>query len=424
MHANMNAKIGHLRPSFSGWMRLAGLSLVEMMVALTVGLILLAGLMQVWSSSRTTYRLAEAQARIQENGRFATRMVSSELRQTRSPACQSIALAEKLDAINVIACSLLNPDAGQSCSGPSAVSSDGAMGYSGSQSGAGGWLGALPGNAAYGAEKAVKDRWLRGDIIASWGVVGEGVYVDAPGGIGEARTGTIDVTHLPSDLNPGSLALITDCRAADIFQISDMDAGEGAVGQPAKLHIDGGMNATDQLSYAYNWRGADHIAASPRNRARIYPFTYKAMFICCMDRDTGDIQSGAANVAHCNTDPVRYRPSLCRWSTAAGGSTSQLVADVADMRVTYDGTSGNQRLRAMTDNPDAAWVETQGLWDSVDSLRVELLTTWDEEVLSEVSRPSGWRDGHAEDLGFGMDEDRRIYQAFDLTAATRSRTKW
>jgi len=408
--------------------RSAGLSLVEMLVALTVGLLLLGGLMQVWSSSRHTYRLAEAQSRIQENGRFATQMVAAELRQTRSPACQSVALGERLQSISVIACNLLNPAPGAgACAGSSAIASGLAIGYDGAQSGAGDWLSALPGNVTDGAEKAVKDRWLRGDVVVSWGAIGDGVFVDAPGGIGDDRKGTVDVQNLPSGLNAGSLALITDCKAVDVFEISDLDAAGGAGSQPAKLHFDAGVNATNQLSYAYNWRGSDHLAAAPRNRARLYPFEYKVMFVCCMDRDTGTIQSGAGDVALCNTDSVRYRPALCRWSTAANGTTSQLVADVADMRVTYDGTdntSGKRRFRELTENPDAAWVDARGLWDSVDSLRIQLLTTWDEQVLAEESRPNGWRDNQPGDLGFGMDADRRLYQAFDVTAATRSRTKW
>jgi len=401
----------------------AGMTLVEIMVALAVGVVLLAGLMQVWSSSRSTYRLAEAQARVQENGRFAIQALASELRATRSPACQSVALGEALDSLNVNACSLLTGSTPAACNGTPVLTTTGAMGFDSSNGvPTGGWMDALPGVQGSGIQREVERRWLRGDVIVSWGVRGDGVYVDAPGGITANRTGTVDIQTFSNDLNAGNLALITDCKSADIFEVT----GASAVtpGQPSRLSFNGGpsANTSGQLSYAYNWRGATTLAARPRNRARLYPFEYKVLFVCCMDLRDGFVQSSPGTVARCNTNPDKYRPALCRWTTAGGGQTEQLVGDIADMRVTYDGESGGSRFRDQTATPDAAWVQGQGLWDSVDSLRVQLLATWGDGVLIETAQPNNA--GAQADLGFGMSPDRRLYQAFDLTTATRSSAPW
>ncbi len=53
-----------------------GLSLVELMVALVLGLVLMTGIIQVFLSSRQTYASNEAMARMQENGRFALEFIS------------------------------------------------------------------------------------------------------------------------------------------------------------------------------------------------------------------------------------------------------------------------------------------------------------------------------------------------------------
>ena len=51
--------------------RQAGLSLIELMIALLIGSILLIGLVQVFGASRTAYQLSEGMSRTQENARFA-----------------------------------------------------------------------------------------------------------------------------------------------------------------------------------------------------------------------------------------------------------------------------------------------------------------------------------------------------------------
>ena len=67
----------------------AGVSLVEIMIALVLGLILTAGVAQIYLSSKQTYRLQEAQSRIQENGRYALEFITRDLRLTGYLGCNS-----------------------------------------------------------------------------------------------------------------------------------------------------------------------------------------------------------------------------------------------------------------------------------------------------------------------------------------------
>lgn len=58
----------------------SGLSMIELMVALLLGMILMTGIIQVFLASKQTYNTNEAMARMQENGRFALEFISRSAR--------------------------------------------------------------------------------------------------------------------------------------------------------------------------------------------------------------------------------------------------------------------------------------------------------------------------------------------------------
>ncbi|RMD78759.1 MAG: prepilin-type N-terminal cleavage/methylation domain-containing protein [Gammaproteobacteria bacterium] len=84
------------RPSPQGQ---RGFGLVELMVAVTLGLLLLAGVVQVFASSRQAYRLQQAQDRLQENGRTALQVLARDIRMAGFWGCHGDAsqLTNNLD---------------------------------------------------------------------------------------------------------------------------------------------------------------------------------------------------------------------------------------------------------------------------------------------------------------------------------------
>jgi type IV pilus assembly protein PilW len=64
-----------------------GISIVEIMVAMTLSLILMGGVIQVFSSSKTTYRVNEAMSRLQEDGRFGMELMSRDVRMAGYSGC-------------------------------------------------------------------------------------------------------------------------------------------------------------------------------------------------------------------------------------------------------------------------------------------------------------------------------------------------
>ncbi len=69
--------------------RQRGLSFIELMIAVTIGLILAAGIMQIFISNKQTYRIQEGVSRMQESGRFAIDLLSRDLRMAGYYGCWS-----------------------------------------------------------------------------------------------------------------------------------------------------------------------------------------------------------------------------------------------------------------------------------------------------------------------------------------------
>lgn len=66
--------------------RQAGLTLMEVMVALTIGLVVLLAVGSVYLGSRQTYRVQEDNARLQESGKYALEVIGRSLRQAGADA--------------------------------------------------------------------------------------------------------------------------------------------------------------------------------------------------------------------------------------------------------------------------------------------------------------------------------------------------
>jgi len=73
--------------------RQRGVTLIELLVVVVIGLILTAGVTQIFISSNQTYRFQEELSRIQENGRFASDVVARDLRVADYRGCAGNSLA-------------------------------------------------------------------------------------------------------------------------------------------------------------------------------------------------------------------------------------------------------------------------------------------------------------------------------------------
>jgi type IV pilus assembly protein PilW len=76
--------------------RQSGLTLVEILVALTIGLIVLTGVVGVLIANRQTYRTSEALARMQENARFSFEILGRSIRAAGGNPCGADKVANVL----------------------------------------------------------------------------------------------------------------------------------------------------------------------------------------------------------------------------------------------------------------------------------------------------------------------------------------
>ena len=86
-----------------------GFTLVELMIAITIGLIILAVLSQVFVSSKQTYRVQEALSRLQENGRYAVDFMGRDIRKAGYAGCVGAGTILNTNANPVTGLTLLNP---------------------------------------------------------------------------------------------------------------------------------------------------------------------------------------------------------------------------------------------------------------------------------------------------------------------------
>ncbi len=85
-----------------GFKRQTGLTLVELMVATTLSLVLLAGVLVVFAANKTTYRMQNGLGTLQENGRYAMRQIVNDLQLAGFGGCLSPNLEPKPRVINLV----------------------------------------------------------------------------------------------------------------------------------------------------------------------------------------------------------------------------------------------------------------------------------------------------------------------------------
>ncbi|MDO3723281.1 MULTISPECIES: PilW family protein [Marinobacter] len=221
----------------------AGLSLVEMMVALTVSSILLLGIFTVYIDSSQTSRLANSLARVQESGRIGTDIMARDMRMVGFQGC-----ADPDDVtLNIIA---ENPPTGSFF-----------------DSTLRGWE-VDDASWADGTEfdgTSIETRAVVGsDVLAVQR--GESVEVELTGNM-SADNANIQVQGSDVGLfSQGQIVLISDCEAADLFRISS---------QPS----------SDTWAHANNVNTSNRLSQAYTDSARVMQFSATVYFVADTGRD-------------------------------------------------------------------------------------------------------------------------------------------
>lgn len=196
----------------------AGLSLVELLVAIVIGLIVVAGVVQVYISAKQAYRATEALARVQEAGRFA---ISAMMRDIRMAGYSGCADPDGIAVNNIVD---LNGD------------------------------GSADSGYTLGTAAAVR---IDDEITTGPGVAGtdritllyampQMVPIVSTGNAGS--TAEVKIAANPYGFQAGDVLVVTDCQQADVFAATTVSAG----GSPVTIAIAAANNTTPRLSKDYN----------------------------------------------------------------------------------------------------------------------------------------------------------------------------
>lgn len=301
--------------------RQTGLSLIEIMVALTLGLILTAGLVQIFVSNQQSFALTAASGRVQESGRMTTELLAKAIRNADYWGCSG-GLG---NAVNN-----LDPDG---------------TGYNEATFGFGAGLEGVDNATGSGVEMAGTDSFTV-----------RGVGGDADIKITKVMTQASAVIHVndTTEMDPGDILFITDCRGGDIFQATNTNSSNGTiVHNTGSTHDPGNDNPSNPGCPGSN---AHCLSQVYDKGASIYIPYFQQFYVA----------TGASGEPSLFMRTADYDGS---GSGVGNISTIELIEGVENMQILYgEDTSGDQVANV--------WRTASAVtnMDNVVALRVSLLT--------------------------------------------------
>ncbi|MFT4198736.1 MAG: PilW family protein [Pseudoxanthomonas sp.] len=276
-------------PCANGRRGAAGLSLIELMIALLLGILLMLGMVQIFAASKASYRLSEGVSRTQENGRFALDFLQRDIRMVGHFGCksdQTLFLEQAMGSDGAFENAL---DVSDVDSDPADYAANFALsiqGYeaSGTEPGKSLVLATVPatGGTAYGPAlpaaiaKALANRVDGSDILVLRYLAPEGAFVAAAAADG---TYTLDTDAASWEKLRGGIASpglfgISNCHSATIFQASDAAAAAvKANAAPANLYAAGALLYRAESRIYYVGLNASGVPALYRLRYVATPGT-------------------------------------------------------------------------------------------------------------------------------------------------------
>ncbi len=338
-----------------------GFTLIELMVALVIGAILTAGLLEIFIGGKKTYQVQQALSRIQENGRFALEFLNRDIRMAGAMGCLKVAW----NPAGNLPMNLTNTLDSTALPYNFLVAIEGFDGAS-----------ALP---PYLTSQLGTQPTTGTDIIVVRSIVG------APARVVANNDAEAVFTEVSQNFDSGDLLALSDCAKARVFQAGDIATHEGirTITHPAS-----GVPGNDPAI----WGGAG---------------------------ETGDFRFGAdAEVYRVQTRLYYIRPNPNQvpalYQKADANVPRELIEGVQDMQILYGVAESpgvvSQYLKA--DQVTAA-----AAWPRVVSVRVNLLLQSANNRLADAPQPYAFNGVTVTPSG----DDLRLRRIFATTVAIRNR---
>ena len=364
--------------------RSRGFTLVEVMIAVTVSLFLLAGVVQVFISTKQSYRTQQAMSSVQESGRFAMHFLMKELRMAGFTGCQGAGGGQQVynNVITNIAGTDVTAILAQAGTGIEAINDVATLTTSSGTnlSSIGLTIGTATGNVIAGTDLLVLRRTTScagGQLTGNTTVTNANIQVVNPTACGMVQN---------------DIVMISDCISADIFSVTNNPGGAGGtVAHAANNNINPflcgedpsgtGCGATGALSKTY---GTD-------------------AFVRKFNADVYYIGVGASGASARSL----YRMDLSNVNFVQ----QELVEGVRNMQIQFGenvGAADTATIRYVTANNVTNFTD-------VLSVRVSILTQSEDNITEKVQGV----------LSYGgtsfTPADRRLYKTFSSVVGVRNR---
>lgn len=346
--------------------RQQGLSLVELMIAITLGLILIGGVMQVFLSSKTVFSTQQALSRVQETGRLAIEFLSKDIRMAGYMGCGT--RVEGMEVINTL----------KNASNVLYDFTTAIMGYS---------------NSTIPAGVTTKTVTPNTDVLVLRSAGGSGVEITKTNNSAQlfaSKIGAIEAgackggTDKISGLCIQDIVVVSDCEKARVFQIANLtDSG-------TEVNVVHGTSSFEPGNDLSSWGGSSAPPAETFGPgAELLTATNTVYFIA----------NGASD-----------RPSL--WQKINNNDSLEILEGVDDFNVLYGVDSDGDYVPNKYIKSDAM-LATE--WPNVVAVKIDVLVaSIEDNVLPEIQK-----------ITFANEvvtpTDKRLRQVFSATVGIRSR---
>ncbi len=367
--------------------KMGGLSMIELLIAMVMGLTLTAGVMQVYVGNTQTERDQEARSRMQENGRFAITYLANELRMAGYLGCLSTIDENSIN--NTLDGPPPSFQPGVGIQGWEAngtglgVVSNSANNVATTDTSGGGWTSS--GGNVLDSTNVVPAT----DIVRVWNAAGTGATINSisPG------AGMTVVNSGLTDIEDGDILLLSDCQRADWVQACNVQ------------DIGGGASINSVLS-AGCVPGND-VTAVMRTQAGGELVKLEGTMYYIGKR---------ADVA--TNPPALFRRQLSQ--NAGLGNAEELVEGIENLQILYGINADNDNKKTVDSYVTANLV---GDWSRVISVRVSVLVQSIEDNMLPAPQAytfNGVRYDGAAGNG-ALPADRRLRRVFTSTITLRNR---
>lgn len=349
-----------------------GLSLIELMVAMAIGLFLLLGVSKIFLDSKRTYSFQQSLARIQENGRMAQEFMGRDIRMAGYTGCASGDYSSITNTLN----------------NPTAINYDFSRGVSGYDVGT-----SVPTDLSALSPAPL----INTDVLILKGPVGDGVNVVGNKGsdanievkvINPESGACANGSERISGICVGDILMVADCTKARVFQATNTQVS----GSPQTLKIVHSATGTPGNATA-SWGG---------NGANAFP---EAIF------DT------AAEIIKMNT--VYYyiatgasgQPAL--WQAIVPGAAQEILEGVENLQLIYGRDTNSDLVPDRYE--DATAITTANAWDKVGAIRIQLLMRSVEANVTDAAQPYSFNGADV------TPTDKRLRHVFVSTIGVRAK---